>query len=153
MTKQACTEFFAKVNTDAALQQDFLKAIEGKEDESMLMDAAHSVAEVGTKYGYDFTAEEVAQRYKENKEAAAMEGEGGELSEEALEMVAGGNYYDAYYYDYRASASGYTSTYTRAYTSTDTSTYVLKGTSYTSIYTNNSVSSASSSSRTYGNGW
>ena len=87
MTKQACAEFFAKINTDAALQQDFLKAIEGKEDESMLMDAAHSVVEVGTKYGYDFTADEVAQTLKEK---AAMEGEGGELSEEALEMVAGG---------------------------------------------------------------
>ena len=90
MTKQACAEFFAKINNDAALQQDFLKAIEGKEDESMLMDAARSMVEVGTKYGYDFTNEEVAQTYKEIKEKAAMEGEGGELEEEALEMVAGG---------------------------------------------------------------
>ena len=90
MSKQACAEFFAKVNTDTALQQDFLKAIEGKEDESMLMDAARSMVEVGTKYGYDFTNEEVAQTYKEIKEKSAMEGEGGELEEEALEMVAGG---------------------------------------------------------------
>jgi hypothetical protein len=46
------------------LQQDFLKAIEGKEDESKLMDAAHSIAEVGTKYGYDFTPQEAAETYK-----------------------------------------------------------------------------------------
>ncbi|MEG3969626.1 Nif11 family protein [Microcoleus sp. T2B6] len=92
MTKQSCTEFFAKINADTALQQDFLKAIEGKEDESMLMDAAHSVVEVGTKYGYYFTAEEAAETYEIMKEKAAAKdvGEGGELSEEALELVAGG---------------------------------------------------------------
>ena len=92
MSQQSCTEFFAKINTDTALQQDFLKAIEGKEDESMLMDAAHSVAEVGTKYGYDFTPQEAAETYIEIMEkAAAMDvGEGGELSDEALELVAGG---------------------------------------------------------------
>jgi hypothetical protein len=88
MRQQSCREFFAKINTDAALQQDFLKAIEGKEDESMLMDAAHSIAEVGTKYGYDFTPQEAAETYK----VAGMDVEGGELSEEALELVTGGNW-------------------------------------------------------------
>lgn len=92
MSKQAAVEFFAKINTDTALQQDFLNAIEGKEDESMLMDAARSIVEVGTKYGYEFTAEEAAQTYLEIMEkAAAMDiSEGGELSDEALELVAGG---------------------------------------------------------------
>lgn len=95
MSKQAAVEFFAKVNTDAALQQDFLKAIEGKEDESMLMDAARCVAQVGTQHGYDFTLEEAKETYLEIIEkAAAMDvGESGELSDEALEAVAGGMRY------------------------------------------------------------
>lgn len=94
MSKQACAEFFAKINTDAALQQEFLKAIEGKEDDSMLMEAARCVAEVGTKYGYDFTPQEAADQYLEIMEkVAAMDVEnGGELSDEALELVAGGMY-------------------------------------------------------------
>ncbi|MCW5317195.1 Nif11-like leader peptide family natural product precursor [Nostoc sp. KVJ3] len=90
MSKQSCAEFFAKVNTDIALQQDFLKAIEGKEDESMMMDAAHSVAEVGMKYGYEFTPQEAVDQYLEIMEKAAAMGVEGELSDEALELVAGG---------------------------------------------------------------
>ncbi|MEG3969628.1 Nif11 family protein [Microcoleus sp. T2B6] len=82
MTKQACAEFFAKVNTDAALQQEVDAALEGKEDTA----AATAFVEVGAKHGYEFTAQEAAQKHQEIIAAA----DDGEIEEEALENVAGG---------------------------------------------------------------
>ena len=81
MSQQSCTEFFAKINTDAALQQEVDAALEGKEDTA----AATAFVEVGAKHGYEFTAQEAAQKHQEIIAAAD-----GELEEEALENVAGG---------------------------------------------------------------
>ena len=75
MSKQACAEFFAKVNADAALQQEVSTALEGKEGD----EAANAFAWVGAKHGYEFTPEEAAQMMAE-----------AELDEEALDQVAGG---------------------------------------------------------------
>ncbi|MCW5317199.1 Nif11-like leader peptide family natural product precursor [Nostoc sp. KVJ3] len=80
MSQQAL-EFFTKVNTDAALQQEVNTALEGKED----MEAANAFVWVGAKHGYEFTAEEAAAKYQEIIAAADEE-----LEEEALEKVAGG---------------------------------------------------------------
>jgi N-acetyl-anhydromuramyl-L-alanine amidase AmpD len=91
MSQQAVAEFCAKVNTDTALQQEVIVALEGKED----MAAATAFTEVGAKYGYEFTASEAAQKQQEI--VAAADGEldeealsDGELDEEALSNVAGG---------------------------------------------------------------
>ena len=81
MSQQVCTEFFAKVNTDTALQQEVNASLEGKEG----MEAAQAFAWVGAKHGYEFTAEEAAHKYQEIFAAADAE-----LDEEALEKVAGG---------------------------------------------------------------
>lgn len=89
MIQQAVAEFFAKVNTDPALQQEVVKALEGKEN---AMEAATSFSQVGTLYGYEFTAEEAATMIQEIAASSAhlnLESEG-ELSDEALESVAGG---------------------------------------------------------------
>jgi predicted ribosomally synthesized peptide with nif11-like leader len=77
MSKQACVDFFAQVNTDAALQQEVNAALEGKEKE----EAAKAFVSVGAKHGYEFTTAEATQKYQEMN---------GELDEEALENVAGG---------------------------------------------------------------
>ena len=81
MSQQACTEFFAKINTDTALQQEVDAALEGKDD----MAAATTFAEVGAKHGYEFTAQEAVHKHQEIAAAAD-----GELDEEALDNVAGG---------------------------------------------------------------
>ncbi|OYD87637.1 hypothetical protein CDG77_28340 [Nostoc sp. 'Peltigera membranacea cyanobiont' 213] len=83
MSQQACAEFFTKINTDAALQQEVGAAVEGKED----MAASTAFAEVGAKHGYEFTSEDAAQKYQEILAAAD-----GELNEEALDNVAGGSW-------------------------------------------------------------
>ena len=84
MSQQVCTEFFAKVNTDTALQQEVNASLEGKEG----MEAAQAFAWVGAKHGYEFTAEEAAHKYQEIFAAADAE-----LDEEALEKVAGGGFW------------------------------------------------------------
>jgi len=81
MSQQACTEFYAKLNTDAALQQEVNAALEGKEGD----EAANAFVWVGAKHGYEFTAAEAAQTKQESIAAAE-----GELDEEALAQVAGG---------------------------------------------------------------
>lgn len=81
MTQQACADFFALINTNVALQQEVGAALEDKED----MAAATAFAEVAAKHGYQFTAQEAAQKQQEIIAAAD-----GELEEEALDNVAGG---------------------------------------------------------------
>ncbi|MEG3969634.1 Nif11 family protein [Microcoleus sp. T2B6] len=81
MSQQACTEFFAKVNADATLQQEVNTALESKEG----TEVANALVWVGAKHGYEFTAEEAAQKYQEIIATAT-----GELDEGALENVAGG---------------------------------------------------------------
>lgn len=83
MSQQACVEFFTKINTDAALQQEVGAALEGKEETAV----ASALAEIGAKYGYEFTVEEATQKHQEIIAAAD-----GELDEEALAKVAGGRY-------------------------------------------------------------
>jgi len=87
MSKQACTEFYAKVNTDRTLQQEVTTALEGKESD----EAANAFVWVGAKHGYEFTAAEATQKYQELIAATKQEeGELEELEEEALDQVAGG---------------------------------------------------------------
>ena len=82
MSQEACNQFFAKVNTDVALQQEVSAALSGKEGE----EAAKALVWVGAKHGYEFTAAEAIKKYQEIINAAA-----GELDEEALDQVAGGS--------------------------------------------------------------
>ena len=87
MSQQVCAEFFAKVNTDTALQQEVNASLEGKEG----MEAAQAFAWVGAKHGYEFTAEEAAHKYQEIFAAADAELDEEALDEEALEKVAAGS--------------------------------------------------------------
>ena len=86
MSQEACNQFFAKVNADAALQQEVNTALSGKEGE----EAATAFVWVGAKHGYEFTAAEAIQKYQEIVNAS------GELEEEALDQVAGGLFDDGW---------------------------------------------------------
>jgi len=83
MSQQACTEFYAKVNADPAIQEEVTTALEGKEGDEV----ANAFVWVGAKHGYEFTKEEAAQKYQEIIATAE-----GDLDEEALEQVAGGRF-------------------------------------------------------------
>jgi hypothetical protein len=90
MSQQACAEFFTKIQSNASLQQEFLKAIECEG----VMAEATAYAKLGAKYGYEFTAQQAVEKYQEI--IATAEGGLGiadeeELDEEALKMVAGGS--------------------------------------------------------------
>ncbi|MDZ7968073.1 MAG: Nif11 family protein [Nostoc sp. DedSLP03] len=82
MSLAACTEFLDKINSDAALQQEAITALEDKEQ---IEEAANAFVLLGSKHGYEFTAAEATQKYQE----ITAEGEG-ELDEAALAQVAGG---------------------------------------------------------------
>lgn len=95
MSKQASVEFFTKLYSDAALQQEVTKAIEGQGNEPMLMEAARCIAEVGRKYGYDFIPEEAAETYlaimeMQNQQIQGLTEDEQELNDQELDMVAGG---------------------------------------------------------------
>ncbi|MCW5317047.1 hypothetical protein GTQ43_25475 [Nostoc sp. KVJ3] len=91
MSKKACIEFFVNINTNNTLQQAYANAIKGKEDWE-LMEVAHSVVQVGTKYGYDFTPQDYVELLNEIEKWENGDGDedDGELSDEILELVAGG---------------------------------------------------------------
>ncbi|BAY23403.1 hypothetical protein NIES2100_31680 [Calothrix sp. NIES-2100] len=76
MSKEAIEQMFQAASTDLALQQQ-IESVDGYAD----------AVKVGADHGYEFTEEE-AQEFL--VERGIIEGPEGELSEEALEAVAGG---------------------------------------------------------------
>ncbi|WP_445627691.1 Nif11 family protein [Nostoc sp. DSM 114167] len=82
MSLTACTEFLDKINSDAALQQEAITALE---DKAGVEEAANAFVSLGAKHGYEFSAAEATQKYQE----ITAQGEG-ELDDRALEQVAGG---------------------------------------------------------------
>lgn len=77
MSKEAIQQLFQYANEDVALQQRLEKA-------SGYAEAVH----IGAENGYNFTEEEAQAFLAEH--GVISEGREGELSEEALEAVAGG---------------------------------------------------------------
>lgn len=85
MTTTAVQEFLGKVETDEALQAELAKALESENDRQAVTDLADSK-------GYDFTPEELwTEVQRRQAEAEAKQAEG-ELSDEELEAVAGGEF-------------------------------------------------------------
>ncbi|WP_066384604.1 MULTISPECIES: Nif11-like leader peptide family natural product precursor [unclassified Anabaena] len=76
MSKEALVKMFEAAKEDAALQQQLEKA-----------DGYAEAVKIGAENGFNFTEEE-AQAFL--AERGLIEGPEGELSEEALEAVAGG---------------------------------------------------------------
>ncbi|MCA1994665.1 MAG: Nif11-like leader peptide family natural product precursor [Coleofasciculus sp. S288] len=80
MSMEAVKQFLERVGQDAALQQELNQAIESAENDRA------AAAEVGAKYGYSFSPDEIGQVM----EVALTQESGGELNEEELESIAGG---------------------------------------------------------------
>ncbi|MEL6928999.1 MAG: Nif11-like leader peptide family natural product precursor [Cyanobacteria bacterium J06600_6] len=85
MTTAAVQEFLTKVGEDEALQAELAKALDAENDRQ-------AVTELADSKGYDFTPEELwAEVQKRQAEGEEQQGEG-ELSDEELEAVAGGEF-------------------------------------------------------------
>ena len=82
MSLEAVNQFLERVNQDPALQQELAQAVESAAPGEDRVAAA----EIGAKYGYSFTPDEIG----ETMEATQKQQSGEELSEEELEAVAGG---------------------------------------------------------------
>ncbi|MDB9524599.1 Nif11-like leader peptide family natural product precursor [Oscillatoria sp. CS-180] len=83
MSATAVQEFLGKVSEDSALQNDLAKALEAENDRQAVADLAKSK-------GYDFSPEELAAEVERRKQEVVQRQEAGELSDEELEAVAGG---------------------------------------------------------------
>ena len=82
MSAEAVAQFLERVNQDSALQEELTQAINASQPGADRVAAS----EIGAKYGYSFTADEIG----EAMEAVEQQQSGEELSEEELEAVAGG---------------------------------------------------------------
>ncbi|QZZ21560.1 Nif11-like leader peptide family natural product precursor [Leptothermofonsia sichuanensis E412] len=85
MSNTAVQEFLTKVSEDQALQEELAKAMEAEDDRQAVTDLAQSK-------GYSFTADELWQEIQARQAEAQQRQESGELSEEELEAVAGGEF-------------------------------------------------------------
>ncbi len=83
MTTTAVQEFLTKVGEDEALQKELATALEAENDRQ-------AVTELAESKGYDFTPEELWAEVQKSQAEAQAKQEAGELSDEELEAVAGG---------------------------------------------------------------
>ncbi|MBD2179222.1 Nif11-like leader peptide family natural product precursor [Pseudanabaena sp. FACHB-1998] len=83
MSAVAVQEFLEKVQTDESLAQELVKALESENDRE-------SVTALATSKGYDITSEELWDEVKKRQEELKQRQDAGELSDEELEAVAGG---------------------------------------------------------------
>lgn len=83
MSTVAVQNFLDQVGEDEALQIDLAKALEAENDRV-------AVTELAQSKGYEFTPEELAAEVERRRQEAIQRQEEGELSDEELEAVAGG---------------------------------------------------------------
>ncbi len=84
MSVEAVTQFLEKVTEDEKLQQELTSTLESQENERA------AATQLGARYGYEFTQDELWQEVQKRKNQAQQRQEAGELSDEELEAVAGG---------------------------------------------------------------
>ncbi|MBE7383668.1 MAG: Nif11-like leader peptide family natural product precursor [Leptolyngbya sp. SIO1E4] len=86
MSATAVEEFLTKVGEDQALQTELANALQAENDRQ-------AVTELATSKGYNFTPEELAAEVEKRQQVAQERASSGELSDEELEAVAGGEVY------------------------------------------------------------
>jgi len=84
MSIEAVNQFLQKVTEDEKLQEELAQVLELEDN-----DRAAAV-ELGAKYGYEFTADEIGQEIQNRQSEFQIRKEAGELNDEELEAVAGG---------------------------------------------------------------
>ncbi|WP_330204437.1 Nif11-like leader peptide family natural product precursor [Cyanobacterium sp. Dongsha4] len=83
MSIQAVEAFLEQVQTDEELQKDLASALEAENDRQAVTDLANSK-------NYEFTPDELWAEIQKRQEEAMQRQEAGELTDEELEAVAGG---------------------------------------------------------------
>ena len=83
MTTTAVQDFLTKVTTDKALQAELAKALEAEND-------AEATTALARANGYDFSVEELQTEIQNRQAEIKRRQEAGELTDEELEAVAGG---------------------------------------------------------------
>ncbi len=84
MSIETVNQFLQKVTEDEKLQEELAQALESEDN-----DRAAAV-ELGGKYGYEFTPDEIGQEIQNRQSEFQTRKEAGELNDEELEAVAGG---------------------------------------------------------------
>lgn len=85
MSAQAVVDFLEQVGSDESLAQELVKAMEAENDRV-------SVAELAASKGFDVTPEELWTEVQKRQEEGKQRQEAGELSDDELEAVAGGEF-------------------------------------------------------------
>jgi predicted ribosomally synthesized peptide with nif11-like leader len=83
MSTQAVVDFLEQVNSDESLALELAKAMEAENDRA-------AVTELAKNKGYEITSEELWAEVQKRQEVAKERLDAGELSDEELEAVAGG---------------------------------------------------------------
>ena len=84
MTTAQVEQFLAKVEQDEALQQELAGALQAEDDRQAVTNLAQTK-------GYEFTPDELWAEVQKRQAEAQNQQDSGELSDEDLEAVAGGN--------------------------------------------------------------
>ena len=83
MSTENIKAFLTEVSKDQALQGEFTKALEAENDRQAVTDLANSK-------GYEFSSDELWAEVQQQQSEVQKRQEAGELSDEELEAVAGG---------------------------------------------------------------
>lgn len=89
MSNEAVNQFLERVESDEQLQEELAEVIESADNAGENADR-RGATELGQKYGYDFTSEELWAEIKRRQDEFQERQTTGELSDEELEAVAGG---------------------------------------------------------------
>ncbi|MGD1913915.1 MAG: Nif11-like leader peptide family natural product precursor [Rivularia sp. (in: cyanobacteria)] len=81
MSIDAVNQFLEKVAQDSKIQEELAQLIQAEDHQRQ------AVVELGAKYGFEFSGDELMAEVEKRQQAAVNSGE---LSEEELESVAGG---------------------------------------------------------------
>lgn len=85
MSIAAVQDFLSKVSDDQALQEELAKAMGAENDREAVTALAHAK-------GFDFTSDELWQEIQARQSEAQERQAAGELTDEELEAVAGGEF-------------------------------------------------------------
>jgi predicted ribosomally synthesized peptide with nif11-like leader len=90
MSAESVGKFLEKVQTDEKLQEELAQIIESSANSGAEGADRQGATELGKKYGFDFSSEELWAEIKKRQDEFKERQGSGELSDEELEAVAGG---------------------------------------------------------------
>jgi Nif11 domain len=90
MSAESVDKFLERVETDEKLQEELAQIIESSASGGTEGADRQGATELGKKYGFDFSSEELWAEIKKRQEEFKGRQGSGELTDEELEAVAGG---------------------------------------------------------------